>query len=63
MNISKSVVTAAGRKVSVLRAGPANGEAVLLVHGGRTGTSPIANGAHVWIARFHSCRRSAGHRH
>ena len=48
MNISKSVVTAAGRKVSVLRAGPTSGEAVLLVHGGRAGISPIASGAHIW---------------
>ena len=48
MTSTKSEITAAGRKVSLLRAGPASGEPVLLVHGGRAGVSPIASGSHIW---------------
>jgi pimeloyl-ACP methyl ester carboxylesterase len=48
MSPTISELTVAGRKVAMLRAGPGSGEAVLLVHGGRTGVSPIAGGSHLW---------------
>jgi pimeloyl-ACP methyl ester carboxylesterase len=48
MNPTTSEITVAGRKVAMLRAGPEKGEAVLLVHGGRAGVSPIAGGSHLW---------------
>ena len=48
MTTTRSEITAGGRKVSILRAGPATGEPVLLVHGGRAGLTPIASGAHLW---------------
>jgi 2-hydroxy-6-oxonona-2,4-dienedioate hydrolase len=48
MTVTKSSITVAGRKVSILRAGPSSGEPVLLVHGGRAGVSPIAYGSHIW---------------
>ena len=48
MTITRSDIVVTGRKVSILRAGPASGEPVLLVHGGRAGVTPIAAGAHLW---------------
>jgi 2-hydroxy-6-oxonona-2,4-dienedioate hydrolase len=48
MTATKSSITVAGRKVSILRAGPSSGEPILLVHGGRAGVSPIAHGSHIW---------------
>jgi 2-hydroxy-6-oxonona-2,4-dienedioate hydrolase len=48
MTIIRSEVTVAGRKVSILRAGPIGGEPILLVHGGRAGITPIAAGAYLW---------------
>jgi pimeloyl-ACP methyl ester carboxylesterase len=48
MNPTTSEITVAGRKVALVRAGPDRGEAVLLVHGGRPGVSPIASGSHLW---------------
>jgi 2-hydroxy-6-oxonona-2,4-dienedioate hydrolase len=48
MKITKNEITVAGRNVSMLRAGAAGGEPVLLVHGGRSGISPIASGSHLW---------------
>jgi pimeloyl-ACP methyl ester carboxylesterase len=48
MTMTRSEIAAGGRTVSILRAGPATGEPVLLVHGGRAGLTPIANGAHLW---------------
>ena len=48
MIANKHETTAAGRKVSILRAGPAAGTPALLVHGGRAGLTPIASGAHLW---------------
>lgn len=48
MNMNKSEISAGGRHVSILRAGPAGGVPVLLVHGGSAGISPIAAGSHLW---------------
>src|SRR5262245_60873047 len=48
MTATRHEPTVDGRKVSVLRAGPAAGTPALLVHGGRAGLTPIASGAHLW---------------
>lgn len=48
MTTTRSDITVAGRRVSMLRGGATGGEPVLLIHGGRAGLSPIAAGAHVW---------------
>jgi pimeloyl-ACP methyl ester carboxylesterase len=44
----KTELQVAGRRVSLIKAGAAGGDPVVLLHGGRAGLSPIATGAHVF---------------
>src|SRR6476469_3883066 len=44
----KTELQIAGRRVSLMKAGAAGGDPVVLLHGGRAGLSPIATGAHVF---------------
>src|SRR3954447_12405676 len=46
--LQKTEITVAGRRVSLLRAGNAGGEPIVLLHGGRAGLSPIACGARLF---------------
>lgn len=48
MNPTSHSISIAGKKVSMLQAGPKGGTPVVLLHGGRAGQSPIAYGSYLW---------------